>query len=274
MAETEGFREIDIRLTRDRSFLSYLIYFMGFGGLTHAAIGLDREDEFFYSFNTKGFRKEYLHPRRKRLLNTATYRIRVSEESYQNLKNKLVGMYENREDYGYNGFGVAMCFSRLPFRIRFKKKYFCSQFVAESLTECGCNRIGRELKKSDQLVGISYTKDLVPVPLLLVRQANKGRRYVISGVNRRVLRPTAGFFVKYGYNPVLRPTVSFLYRYGYLPVAHAAVPFLKKPVEGNIFRRFRVRLNLLHYMRKIRKICVYLMYEQYKEIFSKGEENG
>lgn len=260
MAETDGYREITVRLTRDRSFLSYLIYFVGFGGLTHASIGLDKEDEFFYSFNTKGFRKEYLHPRRKRLLNTATYRIRVTEESYQNLKTKVLDMYENRESYGYSGMGVALCFTRLPLPISFKNRYFCSQFVAKSLSESGCiqirrkpeqcfpKRIGKELSKSSQLIDVSYTKELVPVPMLLVSKIVSGKNYVVKGVIR------------------------------------GASPFLNLKTYNVILRQLRLRLNPLRYLRfrfylmrglrQIKKTCVYIMYEQYKEIFSKGEDKN
>ena len=274
MTEIEGMREIDIRLTRDRSFLSYLIYFMGGGGLTHASIGLDREDGFFYSFNTKGYRKEYLHPRKKRVQNTATYRIRVSEESYRQLKERLTGMYERREEYGYYGFGVALCFMRVPFRFKYKKKYFCSQFVVESLTETGCirikkipehcfpNKIGRVLKKSDQLVDVSYTRELVPAPKLLLDRVVLP---VPKMVWNRVLVPVPRTVAKqvltgkdYVVAGVMKYTLPFLYRSAY----------------ESVLKRLWVRLNLLRYMKKIRKLMIYMMWEQYREIFSKGEKKN
>ena len=256
MTNISSTREIDIRLTRDRSFLSYLIYFIGLGGLTHASIGLNRKDEFFYSFNTKGFRKEYLHPRKKRLLNTATYRIRVSEESYQILKDTLVQMYEKREEYGYSGFGVALCFSRLPFRIRFKNRYFCSQFVAKTLTESGCvrivkkpehcfpKRIAKELSKSSQLVDVTYTTELVPIPKLLLSKIQTGTDMVRRGTQ-----------------VVIRGTIRY------------TVPFFTKATYFSLLRRMRLLFAFRRYAKKLKKMCVYIMYEQYKEIFSrKGEK--
>jgi hypothetical protein len=54
-------------------------------------------------------------------------------------------MYVNKEKFKYNYFGPVCCFLGLPIRI--KNKYFCSQFVAEILSE---NNIVK-LKKSAAL---------------------------------------------------------------------------------------------------------------------------
>jgi hypothetical protein len=180
-------KEITVRLTTDRSFLSYLTFFMSFGEHTHVAIGLRDEDEFFYSFNMKGFRKEYLHPRKERKINSTTYKIRVSEESYQALEEKLNSMYANKDDFSYSIAGVMICLFRLPIWLRFKKTFFCSQFVAKTLTETGCikikkipeycfpGRIAREIKKSGQLVEIQHTNELelIPIQSIVIKNAKR-----------------------------------------------------------------------------------------------------
>ena len=184
---SDNTKEITVRLTTQRSFLSYLTFFLSFGEYTHAAIGLRDEDEYFYSFNTKGFRKEYLHPRKERKTNSATYRVRVSQESFQALEEKLELMYENRDAFSYSIIGVIICLFRLPVRLRFKRTFFCSQFVAKTLTETGCikirkmpeycfpGRIAREIRKSGQMVDVQYRNELemLPIQSVVVKNAKR-----------------------------------------------------------------------------------------------------
>ena len=52
-------RTISVLFTTYTDFISRLVgLFSGFG-CTHVSISLDENDEYFYAFNTKGFRKEY-----------------------------------------------------------------------------------------------------------------------------------------------------------------------------------------------------------------------
>lgn len=227
MGET---REITVRLTNDRSFLSIIVFCAGFGGPTHVAIGLDDSDGFYYSFNTRGFKKEYMVPRKKRRIRATNYKLRVSDESYRLLKDRILKMYEDRSSYAYSGFGVALCLMRIPLRLRFKNKYFCSQFVAEFLTDSGCfnitkkpemcfpKRIEKEIKDSPLITDVYSYGDLIPI---------------------------------------------------YKRVIDQSVTILKKAGKSAVF----YRLMTMRYMKKITKLCIYIMYEQYKEVFSRSNEN-
>lgn len=229
MNDSSGTREIVIRLTNDRSFLSFLTYLTGLGGPTHAAIGLDVADEYVYSFNTRGFKREYLVPRKKRKIRAISYRLQVSDKSYELLKERILSMYEDRSSYSYSGIGVALCLMHIPFRFRFEKKYFCSQFVAELLTESGCfniakrpelcfpKRIEKEIKNSPCITDVALSGDLIPI-----------------------------------YKEVLKYSAKIL----------------KKAKRSALF----YKIIMSHYMKKLSKLCIYILLEQYRDIFSKDNK--
>ena len=51
------------------------------------------------------------------------------------MRRRLSGMYARREDYHYNLLGALSCGLNLPLARR--RHYFCSQFVADLLAQCG-----------------------------------------------------------------------------------------------------------------------------------------
>ena len=229
MDNSSGTKEIIIRLSNDRSFFSSLTYLTGLGGPTHAAIGLDEADEYVYSFNTRGFKKEYLVPRKKRKIRAISYRLQVSDRSYKLLKERILSMYEDRSSYSYSGLGVALCLMHIPFRFRFEKKYFCSQFVAEILTESGCfniakspelcfpKRIEKEIKNSPYITDVALSGDLMPI---------------------------------------------------YKEVFRYSAKILKKARRSALL----YKIIMLHYMKKLPKLCIYILIEQYKDVFSKNDK--
>ena len=186
--EENNTREIVLRFTTDRTVLSWFTYFVGFGAHTHTALWLDDEEGVFYTFNKKGFRKEYLHSRRPRKINQSVYRLRVSEESYQALSDRLSSMYEEREKYEYSLIGVIFCLARFSFWMKSDTKWFCSQFVAKVLTETGCLKIGgvpeytmpgriiRTMKKSGQLTEVVHNNQLEPLPGFVWKKSRTGMR--------------------------------------------------------------------------------------------------
>lgn len=137
---------IYILLTRSGTCFSRLIHLATADRYTHVSIGLDGPLGDFYSFARKyerfalpaglvqegvqlGFFRS--HPSTPCCL----YRLKVSQAVYDRLRARLSGMYAQRQLYHYNILGVLACFFRLPLPRRYH--YFCSQFVATLLQECG-----------------------------------------------------------------------------------------------------------------------------------------
>lgn len=102
-------------------------------GYTHVSIALDDKKEYFYAFNTKGFRKEYPKKHKNKMSNNICYFLEVTNRQYKKLC-KLIRKFERNNDkkkYKYNWLGLFSCMVRIP--IKFENRYFCSQFVAKLL---------------------------------------------------------------------------------------------------------------------------------------------
>lgn len=156
-------RRISVLLVRQHSKFSNLVYVIGGGGYTHAALSLDGEGDEFYSFDFGGFCVE--HPRKRihrRLRKSVLYQFEVTDQEYQKLKERVDRFLENPHRYNYNRIGVLLCILRIP--LRTKKSYFCSQFVAEMLSEC--NRTIVLNKKSSLYMPNHLTKELALQPSL------------------------------------------------------------------------------------------------------------
>ena len=72
---------------------------------------------------------------RNRQIPCCLYELKVSDPVYRRLRRQLSGMYRQRERYHYNLLGALSCYFNHP--LRRKNHYFCSQFVATLLEECG-----------------------------------------------------------------------------------------------------------------------------------------
>lgn len=124
-------RIITVLLTRYYSTFSNFIYFVSGKGYTHASIALDDENEYFYSFNCTGFKKEYPKKHRRRSGRSVSYQLEVSEEDFEKIRQKIREMESRKEQFHYSRLGVLFCLMRIPFHR--KNHYFCSQFVMEML---------------------------------------------------------------------------------------------------------------------------------------------
>ena len=124
-------RVITVLLTRYYSTFSNFIYFVSGKGYTHASIALDDENEYFYSFNFNGFKKEYPKKHMRRSGRSVSYQLEVSKEDFEKISRKVLEMENRKEQFHYSRLGVIFCLMRIPFRR--KNHYFCSQFVAEML---------------------------------------------------------------------------------------------------------------------------------------------
>ena len=102
----------------------------------HASIGVSGSNGSFYSYVTKGFRKEQPlnHPTfKKREVPCELYRIRISDEICEVTLAALEDHEKNAHKFKYNSLGVVLCLLRIVWPM--KNQYFCSQFVSEILEQ-------------------------------------------------------------------------------------------------------------------------------------------
>lgn len=104
---------------------------------SHACISLDKENKEFYSFNYKGFAVEH-HKKRSGLC----IQMRVSEKVYLQAQNRIKEFINENSKYKYSYFGMLLCMLHIPHR--FKRHYFCSQFVAELLSYVGIVKLKKQ----------------------------------------------------------------------------------------------------------------------------------
>ena len=135
-------RTIHILLTRSGTWFSRLIHLATQDDYTHASIGLDGPAGPFYSFGRRyrhlalpaGLVEEQVTTHRY-AVPCCLYELRVSEAVYLQLRRRLSAMYAQREEYRYSVLGAFACYFHLPLRRR--HHFFCSQFVADLLADCG-----------------------------------------------------------------------------------------------------------------------------------------
>ena len=138
-----GPRKIYVMLMRFRDGGSRTISLMTRSFYTHASIGLEEDIGTYYSFVCRGFWRRrcegflvekvdrYNRPDREPFP-CCLYELSVSEETYAAVKGLLRHFAENQEAYRYARLGIVMGLLRIPFKYR--RHYFCSQFVAEVLS--------------------------------------------------------------------------------------------------------------------------------------------
>lgn len=109
----------------------------------HVSIALDQSLNLVYSFGRKrpknpfigGFVKENFNLPFFLESNCAIYQLKVTEQEYEQLKEKIFLMEAQEHLYRYNFLGLFGVI--LNKEIPRQKAYFCSQFVATVLKECG-----------------------------------------------------------------------------------------------------------------------------------------
>ncbi len=136
-------KQICILLTKYSDWISSLVYYIGGQGYTHSSIALGGQPTQFYSFNYRGFAVETTEKHRRRGVRCSRlYRLNVSDTVYERIEERIRYFLENRENYRYTRLGVLCCVLRLP--LYWKNHYFCSQFVAELLSESKALRLSRK----------------------------------------------------------------------------------------------------------------------------------
>lgn len=132
MGKEKKKRTIVVLFTSYKDMVSDFIYYISGRGYTHASIALEEDPEYYYSFNIKGFRKEYPRRYKKRMRDkSASFHLEVSEESYQKIRERLKEMEPHAEVYHYTRIGVIFCLFHIAWHR--EHHYFCSEFVSELL---------------------------------------------------------------------------------------------------------------------------------------------
>lgn len=139
-------KEIYILLLRSQSLFSRVIHIATKEEYTHVSIGMGNGCMQFYSFARRytnlplpaGFVQENLDSglmAKSKSAPCALYRITIPAGAYFSLRRKLKKMLPKQKRFQYSVLGTLFCF----FGIEYKRenKYFCFQFVAETLNEAG-----------------------------------------------------------------------------------------------------------------------------------------
>ncbi len=112
--------------------------------MNHVSIAFDYDLRELYSFGRKNPRNPFIGGFVKEDIRTAffhnskgaVYRLSVSNDEYQQMKERIRAMEEDKANYRYNFIGLFLV--PLKRELQRKKAFFCSQFVATLLSECGC----------------------------------------------------------------------------------------------------------------------------------------
>ena len=145
--EVVKLKQIVIKFSVAKGAFSFFMFWMFRHKYTHAAIGLHRDGDAFYSFSLKGFsteKKRTSTPKTWRE-NYAYYYIDVRESDYDKLVALVEQFQQNQEQYRYSTFEVFCALLKIPYQV--KSGYYCSYFVADLLTSSGVYT----LKKSPSL---------------------------------------------------------------------------------------------------------------------------
>ncbi|CQR46088.1 hypothetical protein BN1058_00335 [Paraliobacillus sp. PM-2] len=128
------------------TFLTKIINVFTNSTLNHASIALDQSLTHVYSFGRKrpknpfigGFVRENLQSAFFQKSECAIYRLQISEVEYQLLEQRINIMETQKHLYRYNTLGLFGVM--LNKELQRENAYFCSQFVATMLTECGVHQ--------------------------------------------------------------------------------------------------------------------------------------
>ncbi|NBI68852.1 hypothetical protein D1646_19095 [Pseudoflavonifractor sp. 60] len=135
-------RFISVIWTKYSDPLAELVYYLTGRSYTHAAISLDEDCSYYYSFCFKGFCQETLEKYRRRgVTKSLQLRLAVPDDVYEGLRRKLRFVERNAQFYEYTKFGLFCALLRIP--LRWHRRYFCSQFIAELLESTGATQLSR-----------------------------------------------------------------------------------------------------------------------------------
>ena len=147
-------------------FWSKVVYYVLGRGYGHASIGIDQNgvdqnDEVYWSFNFKGFRREKPKKNEAIVSKSVCYKLSVTKEEYDKVVEMIEEFQSRRFEWKYNLAGLLL--SRINIKRQKKDHYFCSEFVAEMLQRANIvefnknvahylpNRLEKEMQKLQNL---------------------------------------------------------------------------------------------------------------------------
>lgn len=147
-------------------FWSKVVYYVLGRGYGHASIGVDQNgvdqnDEVYWSFNFKGFRREKPKKNEAIVSKSVCYKLSVTKEEYDKVVEMIEEFQSRRFEWKYNLAGLLL--SRINIKRQKKDHYFCSEFVAEMLQRANIvefnknvahylpNRLEKEMQKLQNL---------------------------------------------------------------------------------------------------------------------------
>lgn len=145
-------KKVYILLTRTNTLISRLIATVTGTRYTHAALSLDYRLTRLYSFGRLytyyPFISRFKHEKtssgvygRYRRSPCALFELQVSETSYDAICARIAEILRHRDRYKYNIIGLLGNYVGRP--IRRKYRYFCSEFVADTLMRGDALRLNR-----------------------------------------------------------------------------------------------------------------------------------
>lgn len=146
-------RDIYILLIRSGSFFSRIIHTATKEEFTHVSVGMESDCTEFYSFARRytrlplpaGFVKESLDTglmAKSKSAPCALYRMTVPEHTYRHMRRRFKKMLSCKKAFRYSIIGTFFCFFGKAYRR--ENKYFCSQFVAETLSNAGALKLTKQ----------------------------------------------------------------------------------------------------------------------------------
>lgn len=153
-------KKVTILLSRYRDPFSKIIALNSCGIFTHCSISVDPEENHFYSFNKKGFVEEFWKNKKSRYLMPEKHYLHlyVEEPVFEKIKAEIERFKEKRQEMTYSVFGTFLCMMHIPHH--FKRRYFCSRFVAEVLQNSGAVKLK---KKCSLYLPMHFLKELKTV---------------------------------------------------------------------------------------------------------------
>lgn len=134
-------KKIYVLLTKTGTVPSKIIGKLSRARFSHASLSIDNEFTDMFSFGRKGmkvfpggFAKENLRTRVLKKYEDCPCEVismEVTDENYEKIKNKALYFSDNKDLFGYSYIGIFACWCRI--KLKFKNRYFCSQYVSEIL---------------------------------------------------------------------------------------------------------------------------------------------
>lgn len=142
--------KVYILLIRTNSLFSRLVHMVTKANYTHASIGMGADCEEMYSFARRytalplpaGFVGESVNQglmAKSPDAPCALYELKISRDSYMEIREQIRFMSERREQLQYSCLGTVFCFFHLAYER--ENRYFCSQFVASVLEKSGALKL-------------------------------------------------------------------------------------------------------------------------------------